>query len=134
MEFHKGLNGPHDNPAKNPSTTNNHVGGKITSGMSERVDTIMTKRSNVLVENRAASLPYANAPITIPAASAANNAPSPVGLSIDSKYVGKMTVSIGIYKPDKNMNPIASANNGLSRVSAWKPSRNDEKNGSCPSS
>ena len=53
---------------------------------------------------------------------------------MDSKYVGKITVSIGMYRPERNMKPIANANNGLSRVSAWKPSRNEEKNGSCPSS
>ena len=70
----------------------------------------------------------------MPAASAANKIPKPVGSLIDSKYVGKITVSIGMYKPDRNMKPIASANNGLSFVNTSKPSRNEVRKGSWPSS
>ena len=57
MEFHNGLNGPHDKPAKKPSTANNHVGGKKTSGNSDTVETNITNRNNMLVEYRAASQP-----------------------------------------------------------------------------
>ena len=31
------MNGPHDSPAKNPSTTNSHVGGRITNDSDQEI-------------------------------------------------------------------------------------------------
>ncbi len=93
-----------------------------------------TKRNNVLVEKRAASFPYENDPITIPAARLANSEPRARGLLIDSKYVGKITVSIGIYIADRNTNEIVSESNGLSVVKTRNPLLSESKKRSCPSS